>query len=482
MPNYLAIDLGTSTVKTYIIDIEKGLLGKSVSKYESVSPAKGLHEQNPELWILKIKEGIRESLARAELDRSEIDAVTLVTQRGTVVPINESGEALFNALTWMDNRTPDVPQEIFEKIRRRIALQKVLWFKQNQEDIYEKTYKFVLPDSYLTKFMVGEASSSPSQAVYLFYDEEKRAYDREIYDTLDIDLDKVPEVKESISIVGELTREAANELGLKPQIPVILGSGDQQAASLGLGLFGNGKAKLTLGTGLFIDIPVNNRILDFFDNNFKIFCLPHALPNRWLIEATIPGVGQTLEWFIENYAQSVKENADSLRIEPLTLLDEEAGEILPSKDNPIFVPLASFGLANWRNLSLHHSRAHLYRSLLESAGFAARFFLEVLNGLELSVKEIYVEGGGSASKNWLKIVSDILQRPLKMTRVRDYAAAFGGVIMAANALNEIKNVEDTPKEFFEVVEEITPNEENAAIYDELFESFVNYLMEEASKI
>ncbi len=482
MSSFLTIDLGTTTVKTSVIDLEKGLRARHRIKYESIKPSKGYHEQDPNVWWTKIKESVNAVMSKSDIDKGEIVAVTIVSQRGTILPIDSNNKPLHNALTWMDARKPEIKDDQKQLTSGRISLEKILWFKQFKPKIYEETQKFLLSDSYLTLILTGKAVTSPSQAVYLHYDEVKGDYDFDILEDLGIDPSKLPSVKSSTTVVGELNAEVANELGLKTGTPVVLGAGDQQAAALGLGVINKGQAKITLGTGLFIDAPVENRLIDFYDDNLKIFCLPHAIENRWLVEATVPAIGQTLEWFSQNFAGDLKEKALSLKIEPLSLLDEEASEVQASKDNPIFVPLISFGLGSWRNISMHHDRATLYRSILESAGFSSRFFLELITGLGLEIEDIYVEGGGAASKVWLQILSDIVQRTLKIPKAKEYASGLGGAVLAALALREVSDPLSFTSELREITEEVKPSEKDLEVYEHLFEIFTNNLLEEASKI
>ena len=214
MAHYAIIDIGTTSIKSFIVNDNGKILGKSIKEYKSLSPTPTQHEQDPEKWWSLAGETMREALKMGKVDEKEIAALALITQRATLIPIDKMGKPLYNAITWMDSRNIDLKEEEKTILKQRVPLKNIIWFKRNSTEIYNGAYRFVLVDSFFSYRLVGEAYSSPSQGIYLYYDPEKGKYDEEILGKFDIDVGKLPKIVESSTVVGELAKEAAEHLSL----------------------------------------------------------------------------------------------------------------------------------------------------------------------------------------------------------------------------------------------------------------------------
>ena len=483
MSSSLIVDLGTTTIKTYLIDFSGEIRSKHTATYESIVTQKGLHEQNPKIWITAIKEGIKSVIEQAEnIDKKDIEALTFVTQRSTLVPVDESGEPLYNALTWMDNRKPSIGEDKKKLYNHRLPIEKILWFKQELPDIFEKTEKFLLADSFLALKFAGETVSSKTQGVYLLYDATRNKYDEEKLEELGIDVEKLPEVKPSDYIVGTIKPELARELEIRAETQIVIGSGDQQASALGLGMLEPNDTKLTLGTGAFLDVVAKGYLFDYYDENTRMFNLPHAIENEWLLEAVVPGAGTLLDWFVNNFAKEESKKAKALKISPYSILDDQASEVDPTSEGLLVIPLFAFGRGVLKGLSFAHDKKHLYRGMLEGIGYSVRFFIDLIESLEYNVEIIRLDGGGANSKIWPQIIADITGKMVAITKAKADASAIGGLILAGKALGVFSSYEKATDEIVKVWKLIEPNEANNSKYQEIYDQFIDELLNAAQDL
>ncbi len=483
MGHILVIDLGTTTVKTFIIDLEGEILAKNVANYESIVSAAGMYEQDPRIWLIKIKEGVKQVIEKTEkVEKKDIEAITIVSQRATVFPVDRSGEPLYNALTWMDNRKPEINEEKKKLYNHRVTIDKILWFKQYKPEIYKEAEKFLLPDSFLTLYLTGEPVSSPSQGIYALYDPLSGKYEEEKLEELGIEVEKLPTVMDSDKVIGTLKSEVADELGLSTETSVVVGSGDQQASALGLGMLEKNDAKLTLGTGAFVDVVTEEYQFDYYEEATRIFNLPHAVKGKWLIEAVIPGAGTLLDWFINNFAYEEYKKAKTLKITPYSIMDDLASEVSPTTDNLIIVPLFIFGKGSIKNISFIHTRSHIYRGILEGVGYSVRFFVDLIENLDFAIETLRMDGGGANSKIWPKIIADITGKMVAITKPRTDASAIGALILGGKALGYFSSYQSAIDKVVRVSKIIEPDEELSEKYQEIYEQFIDELLSAAQEI
>ncbi|MGQ4892791.1 MAG: FGGY-family carbohydrate kinase [Candidatus Njordarchaeia archaeon] len=477
MSYYAIIDIGTTTVKSFLVNDNGEILSKSVKEYKSVSPAPTYHEQNPETWWNLAGETMREALEKKRVDKENIRALSLITQRATLVPIDSNGNALHNAITWMDSRNVDLKEEEKEILIQRVPLRSILWFKRHSSEIYEKSYKFALVDSFFSYKLVGETFSSPSQAIYLYYDPEVKRYNEDVLEKLEVDVEKLPKVIESFKVIGDLEKKAADHLGLKEGTPVIIGAGDQQSSAVGLNLLNHGDAKITIGTGTFIDVVSDKKLFDFYEENAHLFVLPHAIEGKWLLEAVLPGTGALVKWFAENFALTEEREREKSKISVYEILDKKAESVAIGADGLLLIPLFSFGKGLIKNLSFHHTKYHMFRAILEGTSFGARFFVDLIESLDFELSELAVDGGGSNSRLWLQIHSDIMQKKLKLSLAGPNASVVGAAVLASFGVKQHESIESAAKSFVKFVDVIKPDEKSFEVYEELYGIFMDKMLE-----
>jgi len=240
-------DVGTTGTRTVIFDSNGKEIIKAYEEYVIPTQPVGISEQDPQVWWNAIKNTSNRVMKSGKFNPDGIVGISASFARGTVTLIDKNREVLHPALTWMDDReTIDAKGHIDEIILRN-SIPKLLWLKKNKPELFAKTFKIICPDSYAYMKLCGEFVTDLSNAANGILNLKTLKLEKELAEAYEIPIDLWPEVREPGDVIGELSSEAANEIGLKPNTPIILGGGDQQCAALGLGVVENGQAKVTTG-------------------------------------------------------------------------------------------------------------------------------------------------------------------------------------------------------------------------------------------
>jgi xylulokinase len=258
-----------------------------------------------------------------------------------------------------------------------------------------------------------------------------------------------------------------------------MGGGDQQCSALGLNAITPGIIKATTGTGTFVDAVIDKPLFDLYDPLTRTFCIPHVIPNKWAFEAVLPGTGLIYRWLRDQFSSKEVETARSVGVDPYDILNLEAASVKPGSDGLIVIPLFMFSRGIVWGLSFSHTKAHLARAILESAGYGMNFFIEVMGGQGIEVSEIRVDGGGARSPLWRQIQADITGKPIVLTRVIEDASALGAAILTSYGVGLHKTIDEAIAAMVKVTEKITPIPKNCEVYNRIYPKFADIFLQTA---
>jgi sugar (pentulose or hexulose) kinase len=474
----LVFDVGTTAVKTVLFSREGKVVGKGYCEYPTRSPAPGLSEQDPREWWRALVNSCREALRGGGSPL----AVGLTTQRATVFPADREGNPLHPALTWMDTRSSPSLAPLEKRFPMRLVAHRLVWFRESLPEVFARAHLFLTVDAYLTGRLTGNFVSDPVNSSYSLLDTRRVEWSGELSEAFGIPLDRLPPVRPPGTVAGELLPGPARELNLPPGLPVVVGGGDQQCSALGLGAVEPGIVKATTGTGTFVDAVVEEPLLDFYEPSCRMFCLPHAVPGKWCLEAVMPGTGQIYRWFRDELSQKEREEGRRLGLDPYELLNREAEKAEPGCRGLLVIPLFSYSRGLFLNLSFSHTRAHLIRAILESNGYTIRLFLDLMESLGVPVSELRVDGGGARSPLWRQIQADITGKPVVLTEVVEDASSLGAALLAGRSAGVYRSLEEAVRETVRVVERREPREESRRVYEELYPKYQETLIGLASEL
>lgn len=488
MKYFLAYDVGTSCVKSILVNETGNILASAIEEYPLSMPNPGWVEQEPLDYWNAICNATKQIISETKIPLQDIKGIAFTTQAMGIIPVNKEGEVLYPNISWVDGRAEKQASKIMKKvggksifkliagveITGKDVVPKLLWIKENKPEIYSITYKFLDVNGYLkykcTDKMVAEWSGACSYGFNL----KIKNWENIFFKLAGIDTNKLPDLVSSTDEVGVLTKKAAEELGLQIGIPVYGGCDDTQSAAIGTTAIKEGEAHIYVGTSAWVGVITKEPRA--FKNG--IFCLQSADPNMNIIVGITESAGVNTEWLLSNFYK--QEKASLAENELFELLENEVKQTQVGADYLIVTPWflgercpvsTTTTRSTIFNLSHQHTRAHISRAHFEGIAYNLRWSI---NNLEkdfgFKIQELKVTGGGTYSKTWMQIIADITQRKIITTSQPKNAGALGAAMCAMvgngtfNSFNEIQKLISTADEF-------TPNLENKKVYDDLFESY-----------
>ena len=475
---FIGVDLGTSAVKLLLMD-DDGRIVKSISKeYPLFFPKDGWSEQNPEDWYQQSIAGIREI---SEGFTGSINGIGIGGQMHGLVVLDENDEVIRPAILWNDGRTQDEVDYLNNEIGREklseytgniafagFTAPKILWMKKNEPENFSRIRKVMLPKDYIVYKFTGVSSSDYSDAAgMLLLDTKNKRWSKEMIDICGIREEYLPTLYESYDAVGTVLPEIMSQLGLTGEIKVAAGAGDNAAAAIGTGACGAGKCNLSLGTSGTIFITSDKFLVDEY-NSLHSFC--HADGGFHLMGCMLSAASYNKWWMGDglNDSDYAAEQAkmNKLGKNSVFFLPYLMGERSPY-NNPRL-------RAAFMGMRMDSSREDMSLAVLEGVAFGLRDSLEVARSLGIEVTESTICGGGAKSPLWRRIIANVMNLKL-LTPENDEGPALGGAILAAVACGHYKDVAEAKEKIIRYKEEVVPEPELTALYEERYKEYKKYV-------
>lgn len=473
----IGIDIGTSQAKGGVFDRNGKCLGKGTAKYNISSPYPYWAETDPEEWWEAIKKIIRQALYEAKVSSDNIKAISISSLLPCLVPINKRGIPLRKAILWLDRRTEDECEWIKNNIGLEKCMElsgnrvnhyywgpKALWFKNKEPQLFKKTWKLLQAHSYPVYKLTGKVVTDFTCAGLSvpIYDYRRMEWSEWGCQKLGIPVEMLPELRYSSEVVEEIGESVAKEIGLKKGTLVVTGCGDFAASTLGAGAIEEGEFCIMLGTAGNLLIPMQNPLFDS-----RMINSSHAVRGRYISFGT-SYAGGSLQWFLNLFKPSFDKTLS------YELLDKEADLVNPGSEGLIFLPyLMGEMTLNWNpkargvffGLSLAHTRAHMYRAILEAIGYRFRSLMEIAQNKGIKIKKAILINGGGKSEVWRQIISDITGLTLYYTESE--GAPLGNALLATLGCGLIKEEREV-KNWLKIKAKTYPNLKNSSLYTEYF--------------
>lgn len=431
MKYLLGIDVGTTSLKAALFD-ENAVCVKSVTKDYTLETKGDRVEFEASEYVRLTKEAISE----ISQDFS-IYALSIDTQCETLILTDEAGKPLRNAIVWLDNRAAEQAEKIKEHFGEKKVYEvtgqpeitatwpssKLLWVKENEPDIFEKTKKVFLLEDYLLFALTGRFVTEPTlQSSTIYFDIKKKIWWDEMLDFIGVNKIILPEIVPCGTVVGEYE-------GIK----VVTGAIDQIAGAIGAGVIKKGIISEMTGTTMVVFVPSDS--VPEYAPESKIPCHINY-DGKYCLLAWTPTAGIALKWFKNNFCEnfSFKE------------LDGLAKDIAPGSAGLTFLPyLCGATMPKYNpnakgvfyGLTMEHTRGHFVRSILESV---ACMLKESLDYIKADCEEIRTMGGGAGSPLWCKIKADMTGKTL-VTLENEETACLGSAILAGTATGVYESIE-----------------------------------------
>lgn len=487
MKHYLmGLDFGTQGVRCGIFDQDGALAAVQEAKYETIYPRPGWTEQRPEDWETCLGQAIAGCYAQVgNTVFRAVQGMAVCATSSTVVAIGRDDRACQNAILWMDNRAKEQAERINatgHPVLRYCGgedsvewlVPKMLWIKQNQPEVYRQAVRIAEQQDVINHFLTGEWKASVSQATCKAnYVEELGGFDQSFFDAIELGefAERAnTEVLEQGMLVGTLRPALAEAYHLPGNIPVYQGGIDAHVNMLGLGVCCPGDMGVVMGTS-FVHLASTDRPI-FAEGTWGPY-KSAIVPGQYCLEGGQVSAGSITKWFLREFG-IVDENpygkmaAEAKGIpagcEGVVALDFFQGNRTPYKD-----PQAT---GVFMGMTLSHTRAHLYRAVLESVAFGTR---NIIGGMERSGLRIHALmgcGGVTFNEVWLQIISDVSGKPIILTQQSGNAGVLGCAIIAAVGSGVHPGFASAAKQMVHVTRQVQPS---AVLHEEYQPVFEKYL-------
>ncbi len=440
---YIGIDLGTSSVKLILCDKEGNVL-KSVTKDYPISyPEDGYSEQNPLDWYEKTLEALSEI---CEGVGDKVKGLSIAGQMHGLVMLDENDNVIRPAILWNDSRSVKECEYLNETIGKKalgemtaniafagFTAPKILWVRNNEKENFEKCKKIMLPKDYIVYKLTGSFVSEPSDASgLLLYDVKNNCYSEKMLKICHITKDMLPQIRKSFEAVGFIKEEIAQKIGVG-KVCVAPGGGDNAAAAVGLGVVDDGMCSISLGTSGTVFIARDKFSMDE-NNALHSFC--HA-DGKYHLMGCILSAASCNKWWIEDILNSKDYGEfDHIQVDgenKVFYLPYMMGERSPHNDPNL--------RGAFVGMSMDTKRDDMAKAVMEGVSYALCDCVEIARDLGTQINEVRVCGGGSKSRVWCEILSNILKvRVVKSKNTQ--GPAMGAAILAMVATGEYSTVKE----------------------------------------
>lgn len=475
----LGLDIGTTATKAVLFDLSGAELATAEQPYPLLTPQPGWAEEDPEQVWQALVQAVRSILAQVGPE-TEILALALSAQAGSLIPVKANGTATYPIITWMDRRAEELVNrwraEGVEPTVRRISgwslqiglpLPFIAWLGQHRPDVFAATDRFLGINDFLVHRLTGQFCTDYSCGdEMLLADVTTGKWSQELCDLAGITPERLPELRPAGAIIGPVSAGASRQTGLPTTTLVVNGGHDHCCEALAMGITG-GKLMLTCGTAWVItgvvDKPDLASLPASMDLNF------HVAPQRWAPSRFLGGFGATVEWWLNEAWQNAAPQAPLPRAGLYTAMNGALAQTSPGSNGLLFLPVHT-AYGGFVGLRLDHSRATMSRAILEGTAFELRGALEDMRRANLPVEQLWMAGGTTRSPVWTRILADVTGIPLTLTEYAHWSA-LGAAILAGWGAGVFESVEAGQARLQKPVRPLAPDETQRPVYDERFAAY-----------
>ena len=483
----LGIDIGTSSSKGALVSLEGQVLATRATPHGFDIPQPGWAEQDADaVWWRDFCTISRALIEDTGIDPARIAGVAASAIAPTMLPLDENCQPLRPAILYgidtragqeIEDLTAELgADEIFSCTGQALSAQsvgpKVLWYRRRQPELFARTRKIVTASTYLVYRLTGRFVVDNYVAPYFapFFDARELSWRKDWVERI-CPLEWLPETLWSGEQAGAVTAKAAAETGIPAGTPVATGSADALAEAIAAGATQVGDLMVMYGSTLFLI-----QTTAAYRPHRDLWASVGIAPGSAILAAGLSTSGALLNWFRDELALAERQRAEAKGLAAFALLSQSASRIETGSAGLVSLPYFSGERSPINDvhakgmifgLSLSHSRAHLYRSLLEGIGYGLRHNIEAMAEVEAHPRRLVAIGGGVQDPLWLQICSDITGLPQDLPR-QTIGAAYGDAYLAGMAARIFEDFAPLRDAWVRIDRRVTPNPATKAIYDDLY--------------
>lgn len=485
----LSIDCGTQSIRAMIFDKKGTLLAKEYKNFDPpyISKNTAWAERDPELYwkdLIDVSSRLKQNYTELY---SNLIGVTITTQRDTCVLLDKNGEILRPAILWMDQRKIKEAKTINPAYKlggKLTGMGKIIedfnrschahWIQENESEIWNNTYKYLLLSTYLIYKLVGRFVDTPSaQAGHMPFNYKKKKWDHSYglkSNIFQIPKEKLYPLVEAGGLLGKITNKASIETGINEGLPLIASGSDKACETLGVGCLNETVASISLGSQATIETCTKR----YFETIRFIPPFPGVIPDMYNPEINVYRGYWMISWFKKEFAFEEILLSKKMNTSPEDLLDKRLEEIPPGSEGLILQPYWGNEISKPESrgaiIGFHegHTRLHIYRAIIEGVGYA---LLDGLNLIEkksgVTIQRLALSGGGAKSSSIPQITANIFNRPVYTVQTTE-TSGLGAAIAAFVGIGIYNSFSDAVKHMVHETESYYPELSQVGIYQELY--------------
>ncbi len=492
MPQCLAgVDVGTTGARCVLFDTHGRLIAGEYREYGAEYPKPGWVEQDAQLLIAKTVEACRAAVGQSGVKPSEIASIGFSAQRSVTCPVGEDGTPVRPLISWQDARTAAQVDELRELIDEaeyyRLSglplgttwlISKILWMREHEPRLYEKTHKFVQNQDLVLKAFGAEGFHTDTccMAFYGTWDIERVQWSPRLLDLLGMAPERFGTPTPPGTQVGTISAAIAEETGFAPGTPLCVGAGDQNCAAVGMGAIESGLATVTLGTCGMAILCVDRPVPGFGG----MMVTNHALEGMWEVEGLSNAAASSYRWFRDAIGTEERRRAEQTGTTAYELLNRLAASAEPGSRGLLYLPyLATAATPRWNpnarsaflGLSFAHGRAELTRAVMEGVVLEIRDIMEGWLQAGMDVSSLRIGGGATRSALWNQIQADVYGLPVETLNV-DESSGLGAALLGGVGAGVFGSIPEGVEAMVKVAGRTDPDPQRHGRYEELYQAYV----------
>jgi len=492
MKYLMAIDAGTGSIRAVLFDTKGNQIGMSQQEWihlEEEGVANSMSFDFTKNWELTC-ECISDVIVKSKIDANDILALSATSMREGIVLYDKDGNELWgvanvdarasNEVKYLKENFDGIEEEFYQISGQTFALgalPRLLWLKNNRQDIYEKVSSISMIGDWILAKLSGVIATDPSNGGTTgIFSLTSRDWDKTMAKRVGLKDDIFVPCYEVGTIIGDVTSKASKQTKLSTTTKVVTGGGDVQLGSAGLGIVEENQVAI-LG-GSFWQQVVNIKSSTKPPQDMSIRVNPHVVDGLSQAEGITFFSGLVMRWFRDTFCEMEKLEAKDMGVDVYEILEKKASKVAVGSNGiiPIFSDVMKYGKwyhasPSFLNLTLETTKAEMFRSLEENSAIVSAINLENIqkfSGVEFD--EVVFAGGASKGALWSQILADVLGKNVKIPKVTE-ATALGAVMSAGVGAGIYSSIVDASKELVVWDKTYKPNMDNHKLYQDIKEKF-----------
>ena len=458
---FMGIDIGTTGGRACIFDDEGNLVGRAYQEYPCHYPAKGLVEQYAAELLPVLYQTSKDAIAASGLNPQQIEALSLSVQGAVLCLLDEEFELMTPLIGWQDLRGATYIEEAARLLEdageyyvetgsplaASNPIGKLLWLKNECPDEWEKCTYISTAEEYFNKkfgaesFVIDPAMASRTMVM----DIQNNCFSEKVLNRLGIDSKKYPEIVPAGTVIGTITKEIAKKTGLAEGTKLVMGTHDQNASTLGMGMVEKGQAGFTLGTAGLVTAITEEPV---YHEKGMLIVKPNASVGNYTLEGISFASASAYKWYRDTLCKAEVDAGNKLDVDAYDIMNQLARKSKPGANGVTFLNFLQGAAGvihdysakgNFSGLTFSTTKGDLTRAVMEGVVYEAKMMLETFKDMGIDIEEIRISGGGSRSRTWCQIHADIFELPVVLLQCSELSS-LGVAMLAAVGVGEFENI------------------------------------------